>query len=344
MLHYGLDVHKRYTTFCVMDDGGAILREGRCGNEALPGVFLEGEGMRAAVMEAGPNWGYLYDKIEPLVDVVLLAHPQRVRAIATARVKTDAIDARTLAHLLRADLIPAAYVPEPQIRRRRELLRYRMDLVKQRTAMKNRVHALLAQVGATPPVTDLFGRGGRRWLGQVRLDGQRAYELRGYLRILDCLGEEIAEVTGRVRAAAGSDVQAQLLMTIPGIAELTAWTLLAEIGDISRFPDAQHLVSYAGFAPRVASSGGRTKRGHITKQGPSALRWVLIEAAHTAVRKPGRLQRIHRRLRRGKSPAVAITACARELLVAVYHMLTRGEAYRVDGSPPGFLTSEVALG
>lgn len=344
MLHYGLDVHKKYTTFCVMDERGAIVREGRCGNDELVNVFLEGEGSRVAVMEAGPNWGYLYDLVEPLVERLMLAHPLRVRAIAEARVKTDAIDARTLAHLLRADLIPAAYVPEPMIRRRRELLRYRMDLVKQRTAMKNRVHALLAQVGELSPVTDLFGRKGRQWLGQVQLDGQRAYELSGYLRVLDCLGEEIGEATRRVRAAAGVDRQAQLLMTIPGIAELTAWTLLAEIGDVTRFPDAQHLVSYAGFAPRVSSSGGRTKRGHITKQGPSALRWVLIEAAHIAVRKPGRLQRIHHRLRRGKSPAVAITACARELLVAVYHMLTRGEAYRVDGSPTGFLTPEVALG
>lgn len=342
MLHYGLDVHKRYTTFCVMDERGAILREGRCLNDQLPGVFLEGEGGRSAVMEAGPNWGYLYDIIEPLVDRLLLAHPLRVRAIAEARVKTDAIDARTLAHLLRADLIPAAYVPEPVIRRRRELLRYRMDLVKQRTAMKNRVHALLAHVGALSPVTDLFGVKGRRWLAQVPLDAQRAYELTGYLRVLDCLGAEIAEATLRIRAAAGADHQAQLLMTIPGIAELTAWTLLAEIGDISRFPDAQHLVSYAGFAPRVSSSGGRTRLGHITKQGPSALRWVLIEAAHIAVRKPGRLQCLHRRLRRGKSPAVAITACARELLVAVYHMLTRGEAYRVDGSSTSFMTPEVA--
>lgn len=239
MLHYGLDVHKRYTTYCVMDERGTILREGRCQNEDLPRVFLEEEGSRSAVMEAGPNWGYLYDQIEPLVDTITLAHPLRVRAIAAARVKTDAIDARTLAHLLRADLIPASYVPEPAIRRRRELLRYRMDLVKQRTAMKNRVHALLAQVGAQAPVTDVFGRKGRQWLGRVPLDSQRSYELAGYLRILDCLNEEILEVTARVRAAAGADPAARLLMTIPGIAELTAWTLLAEIGDVTRFPAAR---------------------------------------------------------------------------------------------------------
>lgn len=341
MLNYGLDVHKKYTTYCIMEDDGRVIREGRCQNEDLPKVFSLKEGKRA-VMEAGQNWSYLYDLVEPLVDLLLLAHPQRVRAIASARVKTDAIDARTLAHLLRADLIPAAYVPPPAIRRRRELLRYRVDLVKQRTAMKNRVHALLAKVGEQPKVTDVFGREGRSWLGRLRPDAQKRYELDGYLRVLDCLQEQIDDVTQLIRQEAGRDPQAQLLMTIPGVAAITALTVLAEIGDVRRFPDACHLVSYAGFAPRVRSSGGKTNRGHITKQGPSALRWVLIEAAHHAIRKPGRLQELYTRLRRGKSKSVAITACARELLVAIYQMLMRSEAYRDGSSPEGFLTPEVA--
>ncbi len=341
MLNYGLDVHKKYTTYCIMEDDGRVLREGRCQNEDLPGIFsLNGE--KRAVLEAGQNWSYLYDKVEPLVDQVLLAHPLRVRAIAAARVKTDAIDARTLAPLLRADLIPAAYVPAPEIRRQRELLRYRLDLVKQRTAMKNRVHALLTTAGQLPQVTDVFGREGRTWLRLVPLSAQKRYELDGYLRVLDCLQERIDDATQLVRQEAGRNPQAQLLTSVPGIAALTALTVLAEIGDVRRFPDARHLVSYAGFAPRVRSSGGKTQRGHITKQGPSALRWVLIEAAHQAVRKPGRLQQLYLRLRRGKSSSVAITACARELLVAIYQMLMRGEAYRVGGSPEGFLTPEVA--
>ncbi len=341
MLNYGLDVHKKYTTYCIMEDDGRIVREGRCQNEDLPRVFSL-EGRKRAVLEAGQNWSYLYDLIEPLVDTALLAHPLRVRAIAAARVKTDAIDARTLAHLLRADLIPAAYVPPPAIRQRREFLRYRVDLVKQRTAIKNRVHALLAKVGEQPRVTDVFGREGRAWLRLVVLTAQQRYELNGYLCVLDCLQETIDDVTQLIRHEAGGDPQAQLLMTVPGIAALTALTVLAEIGDVRRFPDAGHLVSYAGFAPSVRASGGKTNRGHITKQGPSALRWVLIEAAHQAVRKPGRLQELYVRLRRGKSKSVAITACARELLVAIYQMLMRGEAYRDGSSPEGFLTPEVA--
>ena len=342
MLYYGLDVHKRYTAYCVMDDCGTILSEGRCANGDLPRLpAFSWKGAKRAVMEAGGNWYYVYDIIEPLVNGLLLAHPLRLRAIAAARVKTDAIDARTLAHLLRSDLIPAAYVPPPAVRELRERLRYRVDLVKQRTALKNRVHALLAKEGLASPVTDLFGREGRRWLAALPLDLSKRQRLEGYLRVLDCLSDQIREVELPIRRQAADQPAARLLTTIPGIAALSALTILAEIGDVSRFPDAQHLVSFAGLAPRVRVSGGKTRMGHITKQGPSALRWVLIEAAQIAVRQPGRLQDTHRRLRRGKSAAVAITACARQLLIAIYHMLQRGEAFRADGSPRAFMTSEV---
>ncbi len=187
MFHYGLDVHKTYTAYCIMDDGGTVLREGRCPNDELPKVFCL-EGTKQGVMEAGGNWYYVYDLVEPWVDRLLLAHPLRVRAIAAARVKTDAIDARTLAHLLRSDLIPESYVPPAEVRELRELLRYRYDLVKQRTALKNRVHALLAKDGLTSPVTDLFGRRGRLWLMRLPLASRKRYELEGYLAVLDVEG------------------------------------------------------------------------------------------------------------------------------------------------------------
>jgi len=343
MLYYGLDVHKKYTTYCVMSEEGAVLDEGRCSNEGLPRhPTFSLKGRKRAVMEAGGNWYYIYDLLEPVVDELLLAHPLRVRAIAAARVKTDVIDARTLAHLLRADLIPAAYVPPPAVRELRELLRYRLDLVKQRTALKNRVHALLGKEGLLSPFTDLFGRRGRQWLAALPLSQAKRQRLDGFLRVLDCLTSEIHETELAIRQKAVADPAAQLLVTIPGVGALSALTILAEIGDIRRFPDALHLVSYAGLAPRVCSSGGKTRLGHITKQGPGALRWVLIEATHIAVRKPGRLQDTYRRLRRGKNAAVATTACARQLLTAIYHMLTRGDAFRTDGSSRNPLALEVA--
>lgn len=342
MLNYGLDVHKRYTTLCVMDDAGAILSQGRSLNEDLPfHPAFSLEGKKRAVMEAGGNWYAIFDRLELVVDELVLAHPLRVRAIASARVKTDAIDARTLAHLLRADLIPAAYVPTKEIRDQRELLRYRQDLVKQRSALKNRVHSLLAKEGLNPAVTDLFGKEGRRWLAGLSLREQQRYQLEGYLRVLDCLTAQVRDVDARVRQACALNSAAQSLLAIPGIGPLSALTILAELGDVGRFRTAEQVASFAGLAPRVHSSGGKTRLGPITKQGPSALRWVLIEAAHHAVRKPGRLQKLYQRLCRGKHRSVAITACARELLVIVFKMLRRGEAYRGGGSSSNRLPSEV---
>jgi transposase len=333
VLNYGLDVHKRYTTFCVMDDQGQILMQGRSPNDELPfHPAFSLKGKKRAVMEAGGNWYAIYDRLEPVVTELILAHPLRVRAIASARVKTDDIDARTLAHLLRTDLIPAAYVPPKETRDLRELLRYRQDLVKQRSALKNRVHSLLAKDGYISPYTDLFGREGRHWLEEVGLREQQRYQLQGYLCVLDCLTEQIHEADARVRRTCRLSPEARLLLDVPGIGPLSALTIVAELGDISRFPTAEHAVSFAGLAPSVYSSGGKTRRGSITKQGPSALRWVLIEAAHHAVRKPGKLGRLYQRLCHGKHKSVAITACARELLVIVYKMLQRREAYRGDGS------------
>lgn len=345
MLNYGLDVHKKYTAYCVIDDDGRVLAEGKCPNEKLPQLVIfswKTKEQRRAVMEAGPNWYHVYDQLEPLVAELLLAHPLRVRAIAAARVKTDAIDARTLAHLLRSDLIPPSYVPPAPVRELRELLRYRLDLVKQRTALKNRVHALLAKEGLSSPVKDLFGLKGRAWLLQLSLSQAKRYRLNGYLEALDSLTTLIRDADSLVRERAIADAQARLLMTIPGIAALIALTILAEIGDVERFPDAKRLVSYAGLAPHVRSSGGKTRMGTVTKQGPSALRWALVEATHIAVRRPGRLQDLYQKLRRGKSSAVAITACARQLLVAIYFMLLRSDAFRTDGSSQGFMTQEVA--
>jgi transposase len=333
VLNYGLDVHKRYTTFCVMDEKGAIIEEGQCPNAELlfhPALSLKGE--KRAVMEAGANWYYLYDLLEPAVQDLLLAHPLRVRAIAAARTKTDKIDARTLAHLLRADLIPTAYVPDKETRQLRELLRYRQDLVKQRTAVKNRVHALLSRQGLIPSATDLFGAKGHRWLEGLDLRWQMRHQLNGYLSVIECLQRNVDDVDRMVSGRVAQDPAAKLLTSVPGIGPLTALTILAEIGDIRRFSSADKLVSFAGLAPRVRSSGGKTHTGGITHQGPSTLRWVLVEATHWAVRKPGRLQDRYLKLRRGKHPSVAITACARELLVAIYKMLMRGEAYLPGGS------------
>jgi transposase len=252
---------------------------------------------------------------------VTLAHPLRTRAIADAKVKTDKIDSHTLAQLLRANLIPSAYIPPREIRDLRELLRYRAALVRLQTGVKNHVHAILLKHGYQAPVRDVFGSRGREWLGTLPLRPVYQQALLGYLQILDVVRSQIAVASEEVDREAKATPQAQLLCTLPGVGYYTALLLLAEIGQVSRFPSPKHLVSYAGLAPTVHASGGHIHTGHISKQGSSWLRWILIEAAVHASRKPGQFQDLYQRLAKRKGPKIARVAVARELLTKAYWMM-----------------------
>jgi transposase len=286
MNYYGIDVHKKYSVFARMDEKGKILSEGRIDNtpEAVAAMLEPAQGEVQVVLEACGLWPWVYDLLEPHGVEITLAHPQRVKAIAHAKVKTDKVDARTLAHLLRADLIPPAYVPPREIRELRELLRSRYAWTQQRTRAKNRVHGLLAKRGYRSPVKDLFGQKGRRWLAELPLDPVARTLVERELRLIDSLDSLIQEASGEIEERAKGDPRVQLLKTMPGVGYYTAMLLVAELGDVTRFPSAKQVVAYAGLAPRVRSSGGAVHIGRITKQGSPYLRWILTEAAHRAVR------------------------------------------------------------
>jgi transposase len=235
-------------------------------------------------------------------------------------VKTDKVDSATLAHLLRTDLIPAAYIPPREIRDLRELLRYRAGLVRLQTMVKNRIHAILLKHGFQAPVHNVFCVRGREWLTTLPLRPVYKQALQGFLAILDALGEQISVATIAVDREALTSPHALQLCKLPGIGHYTALLLLAEIGDVSRFPSPKHLVSYAGLAPTVHASGGKVRTGHISKQGSPWLRWVLMEAAIHASRKPT-YRALYERLAARKGRHIARVAVARELLTQVYWKL-----------------------
>lgn len=268
MDYYGLDIHKRYSAYTRMDSGGQVLAQGRVDNnrEVLTAIIGAAPDGAKVFMEATGNWYWLYELLEGTAEVVL-AHPLKTRAIAEARVKTDKVDATILAHLLRTDLLPTAYIPPRKVRDSRELLRYRAVLVRIRTAIKNRVHSLLVKNGFLPPRRDVFGRQGRAWLTTLELRPVYRHALEGFLAVLDVLEEQIRQATVRIDAQAKASPEARLLTTLPGIGHYSALLLLSEIGDARRFPDTRHLVSYAGLTPSVCASGGSVGYGRITKQG-----------------------------------------------------------------------------
>ena len=278
-------------------------------------------------MEAGYHWQPFYEIVEELGFEVSLAHPLKVKLIAKARIKTDTIDATTLAHPLRLDYLPTAYIPPREVRDLREILRHRARLVKTQTMVKNRIHALLAKNGIRHQFSGLFGKAGRQFLKGLHLRPCYQLALEQLLALLDTLGGLVKEVSEVIEEKAKATPEARLLATIPGIGYYSALLILAEIGDINRFPSAKKLCSWAGLVPSTYSSGGRTYHGRLTKQGSRWLRWILTEAAPHGARGSRRLRALRERVARRGGRNAAKMAVARELLVIIFHMLTRGRPF-----------------
>lgn len=338
MFYIGIDLHKHFSYITVMNEDGNIKEQRQLSHHnrgALRDYFSSFSQKAKATIEATRNWAWFYDLLEDAGLKTQLAHPLKTRAIAETRIKTDKLDSATLAHLDRANLIAPAYVPPLPIRQERELLRYRQSLVRLRSALKNKIHALLDKEGIfPPPFTDLFGGRGLIFLKERTLPDIQRQNLDGYLSLLQQLNQLITEASARIRRSIKEHPQAKLLMTIPGISYLTAHLLLAEIGDIFRFHSAKKLSSYAGLVTSVHQTGQHCYYGHITKQGNKYIRWAMVEAAQTAVRYDENLRRWYLKLsaKRGKNKATV--ACARKLLVAIYHMLQHNQAYKSYPAKP----------
>jgi transposase len=232
--------------------------------------------------------------------------------------------------LLRCDLLPESWKADRETQARRQQVRLRATLVRQRTRLKNQVHAVLHQQGLRSPVTDLFGKRGRWWLAGVKLPAQARESVEVCLRLLDGYTEEIQKQNLQLSEKAKADKRVQWLLTIPGIGECSAMMVLAEIGDLGRFHDADALCSYAGLVPRVRESAGKAARGGITRQGSPWLRWMMVEAAQVATRNSPAARRYYERLLRKKHKHVARVALARKLLIAVYVLLRDGEIFDED--------------
>ncbi len=333
MLHLGIDAHKLVSQVEVMDESGVVLDQRRLDhrNQAkLTDYFGKYGGRGVATLEATRNWYWLYELLEESGLKVKLAHPLKVRLIAEARVKTDKVDAHTLAQLERTGFLPEAYIPSREVRDQRELLRYRASLVRIRSGLRNRVHALLDKLGIFSPLTDLFGTRGRQFLRALQLREVYQRELNGYLAAIEYLGVQIKELTKEIREQLREDPRAQLLMSMPGVSHLTAHLILSEIGDVERFHSSKHLCSYAGLVPSTHQSASHHYQGNITKQGNRYLRWAMVEAAQTAARKDAGMAAFYRQLRAEKGNGRAKVAVARKLLTAVYHVLKRNVPYQYD--------------
>ncbi|MFN8215733.1 MAG: IS110 family transposase [Solirubrobacterales bacterium] len=321
----GIDLHRRRSQIATLDEDGEITQQRiATGRETFAEALGRPDGTHVAI-EATYGWEWLAEMLGGAGFDVHLAHPLRTRAIAAARVKTDAVDAATLAHLLRADLLPEAYVAPPGLRDLRDLLRHRAMLVHMRTSLKNRVHALLARQGILPTQSDLFGKAGREFLIALELpDGPRR-RLDSLTALIDDLDREVGTATREIDARARADERVTLLCGIRGIGRYTAMLVIAEVGDVGRFPTARHLCAWAGLTPTIRSSDGKARLGHISRQGSAILRWALTEAAQKAPSGGGPLRSRYERIAKRRGPKVAKVAVARQILTLCYYGLRDGE-------------------
>jgi len=341
MLHAGLDLSRNRIDVCVLRDQGEIVDEFASPSDADGLAHLHRRIARHAepvrcVIESMTGARFVHDSLEALGFDVLIADAQKTKGLAPLACKTDRIDARVLAVLSERCLVPEIWLPDPRIRSERELTRYRLHLVKHRSMLKNRIHSTLINFGKPCPVSDLFGLAGRELLGRLELPAPWRQSLDASLHLIDELDLQIAELQKSLREASPNHPYVPLLLSAPGIGWVLAFTIAAEIGDISRFASATKLQGYTGLCPKVVQSGSSDRRGPLSKHGPKYLRWALLEATMHALRHPvysERYQRTKQRAGRQRGAKVAQVEIARRLTRAIWHMLTNSEPF--NAAAPG---------
>jgi len=330
MRFVGLDVHKRIVQACVLDSNGAELASLRFDLSVSTLVEFAERHLEpdcALALEATTNTWAIVDILEPYCGRIVVSNPMRTKAIATAKIKTDKIDAMVLAQLLRADFLPPVWQPDAATREQRSLASRRSALTRQSIHLKNRLHSVLHQRLIQGP-KDLFGKAGRAWLAALELPPLARGEIDTLLRLLDALVLEQQSLRSEIdrRGFASEDIK--LLMTLPGVDVTIAHALVAAIGPIERFSSPEQLAAYLGLVPSVYQSAEHTYHGRITKQGNTNARWLLVQAAQIAGKHPGPLGLQFAKLTRRKNRNVAVVAIARKLAVLAWHLLTKHEPYR----------------
>jgi transposase len=331
--YLALDIHKHYSIVAGVDfDGDVVLEPRRIEHGDLGAWGLKHiETSDYVVIESTTNAWHIYDLLEPLAEKVLVANPIKVKQIAQARVKTDIRDTLILARLLAANLIPAIWVPPAHVRELRYLLSQRRHLIGMHTATVNRMHSVAHRHHLSHPRGKRFKEKNIGWQQSEELSGSEQFQLELDMNTKQHLHAQAELITEKLRVMSHETPWSKdmmYLMQLPGFGIVTGMTVLAAIGDISRFPSFKKLSGYSGLVPGVEQSGTKNRGKRITKEGRRDLRWAMVEVAQRAVKSDPlwerRLAELSRRMHRNQ----AIVAIARRMLELVWIVLTRKEPYR----------------
>jgi len=327
---FGLDVHRDFCEVAIAE-GSEVRSAGKVPTR-VPALELFAESLVASdlvALEATSGAEKVTSVLQARGIRVIVANTRRLRSISQAKAKTDKLDAQTLARLLMSGLLDEVWTPDERTRTLRRLTNRRERIVRARSRAKNEAHGVLARnLCERPPVTDAFGKAGRRWFATLELPVDERLTLDGCLRQVDFLEAEVEALEREIARHALAWPQILRLMSVPGVNVNTAATFLASVGDIRRFSSPRKLVSYLGLDPRVHQSGGTPARhGRISKEGPSEARHMLGEVAWKVTLTAGPLRAFFERIRARRGSQVAATATARKLVVLFWHMLTSEEDY-----------------
>jgi transposase len=331
----GVDLHKTSLTATVLDDSGRVLERKeiptKCRRQIADYFLAHGPDVQVAVESVG-FYHWFWDTVKPKVRHLHLADPAGVRACAGRLTKTDRNDSLLLARLLREDRLPMAYVPDEPVRALRELCRHRHRLARQ-LALARRHLRWIGLKNNLPGPTTLTSDRAQKWVlsQDPKLNSVHRLSSRQFVDQITSLERQLADVESvladTVAAHAELAPTLALIQSVPGIGFITALTILCECGDLTRFDSIDELSAYAGLCPRVTQSGESAHHGHISKQGPPVLRWVLQQAAWVALRGDPQARRIHARIARRAGNKKATTALARKLLSYAWSVCRRGQPF-----------------
>jgi transposase len=328
MLIIGCDFHPGFQQVAIFDNTTGEIQKRRLGHRAEAEQFyrsLAGQPVRVG-MEACGHYPWFERLLAERGFELWLGDAAKIRAMEVRKQKTDGRDAAHMLELLLEDRFPRIWVPSLEERDARQLLLHRHKQVQARTQVKNQLQALALSQGVQRK-RKLWTQAGRAELEQLPLLPYAAERRKQLLRWLDRLEEEIAELNQQVEAEAAQRPAAGKLQTHPGVGAVTALAMVLTMGPAQRFESAKRVGSYFGLIPSEHSSGGRQKLGRISKQGSSFLRFLLVEAGQSAVRKDAELGRFYRRLAARKHRALAKVAVARKLATRLYLMLREDWTY-----------------
>ena len=330
MKYIGLDIHKKDTQVCVLDEKGKVVLVKRVRTDVsdIGHLFenIEDENEKlAVVMEATGFYFWIYDLIVARGHDVKVVHPTKVKPLMKARSKTDKNDAFMLAELLRSGCLEGIYVPSPDIRQMRELTRHRESLVQKKGDAKREIIAALDQHGTKVP-SDLRTNFTEKYKGWAR--SQNDFVINEKLDLLELLLTKIRNVEKIIEEKYGMDEDVQLMRTVPGIGLVTAAVIRAEVGDVSRFSSAENLAAYVGVSPTTCQSGEKTWSGP-TRRGNNRVKHVLIEATlfHYHYCPESKISSYYKRKKDSIGGKKAVVASSRKLVEALYCMMTRREIF-----------------